>query len=54
MKNRAITKIISSVLCAAITLQVGLALTVERVNAAGGVISVSGTEVDIKLSSPKY
>ena len=35
MKNRAITKIISSILCAAITLQVGLALTVERVNATG-------------------
>ena len=32
MKNRAITKIISCVLCAAISMQIGLALTVERVN----------------------
>ena len=34
MKNRTITKIISCVLCTAMSMQVGLALTDERVNAA--------------------
>ena len=35
MKNRTITKIVSCVLCTAISMQVGLALTDERVNADG-------------------
>ncbi len=52
-KTGIITKIISCFLCTAITLQAGLALTGERVNAAGGTISVSGSEVDLKLSSPR-
>ena len=52
-KTKFLTKIISGFLCTAITLQAGLALTGERVNAAGGTISVSGSEVDLKLSSPK-
>ena len=52
-KTKFLTKIISCFLCTAITLQAGLALTGEKVNAAGGTISVSGSEVDLKLSSPK-
>ena len=51
-KTKFLTKIISCFLCTAITLQVGFALTGEKVNAAGGTISVSGSEVDLKLSSP--
>jgi hypothetical protein len=51
-KTKTLTKIISCFLCTAITLQVGLTLTGEKVNAAGGTISVSGSEVDLKLSSP--
>ena len=41
MKNRTITKIISCVLCTAISMQVGLALTDEKVNAAES-ITVEG------------
>ena len=55
-KTKTLTKIISCFLCTAITLQVGLALTGEKVNAAGGTLWVHGpedSEVDLILSSPK-
>ena len=47
MKHRVISKIISCFLCTALTMQAGLALTVERVNAAGAVSSTESEDGSI-------
>lgn len=50
MKIKSFTKIISGILCAALTMQIGWGVTIEKVNAAGKLIPVSYGETRSTLS----
>ena len=50
MKIKSFTKIISGILCAALAMQIGWGVTIEKVNAAGKLIPVSYGETRSTLS----
>ena len=50
MKIKTFTKIVSSILCAALTMQIGWGVTKKQINAAEGTITINGNNVT--LSSP--